>query len=427
MLIGGGFGGAWFGAPYFGQPHVVPEGVGAPVEIEETLTNSATSTQFITEYDAESGGSGGTGDPTLVEAIAETVSNSAEATFLTSDFETSEEENEGTGDPTISEAVAETVDNSASATISISDFQSEEESSTGTGDPTIVEAIAETLTNVGGDRYYGDGEYGEGYYGGDNQELVNEAIAEGVANEGVNDPNLEPQPELEPTMTNVGTGSQSLGEVIAEGVLDVSQESTQEFGEGLLDGLLNSAESTQELVDLEVDNPNNEGENTPDIISETIAETDTVTFLSTQSLGETITVRSHPFSDITTGTWTVPPLYEKVDELIALGGYPTESIRSSTEPVEDSAILGLQPVSDPNIDDNHYINIEFFKEDFGDHELNLTVRLLEGNDVIAERIFLDVTETEAAPRVERIALTSLEASAIVDYANLRIELVADTV
>ena len=122
-------------------------------------------------------------------------------------------------------------------------------------------------------------------------------------------------------------------------------------------------------------------------------------------------------------TWTVDPLYEKVDELLVLGGYPTESIRSGNNPVNDKAILALQPASDPGIDTNHYINIQFYKD--GSEDLDFTVNLKEGATLIATRTYTNVTETVANPRLERIALSGPEAAAIIDYSNLNIELIAN--
>jgi len=134
-----------------------------------------------------------------------------------------------------------------------------------------------------------------------------------------------------------------------------------------------------------------------------------------------------PFSDLMTGTWTVAPLYEKVDEIgVGVGGYPTESIRSGNNPVNDLAAMQLLPASDPTVNTNHYINIQFYR-DGSENQLDFVVNLKEGSTLIATRTFTDVTETESSPRTEKIALTEPEASAIIDYSNLNVELIANVV
>lgn len=359
------------------------------------------------EYGEGAYGEGASGElQTILEAIAETVSNSATATIsigevtpgdgetLTSEgtatlrineTEVGSETGSGTGGPSLSEAIAETLSNSATATILVSDFQSEEEANTGTGAPTITESVAE---------------------GADNSATSSQSFDEQT-------------PEI--NLTSVALSTQSLVEAITETLIN-SATSTQTSSESESDSLRNSATATHSIADLETDNITNSGNGTPRI-SEATAETDGNSGSNDPEFDESTHITVVPFSDLLTGTWTVEPLYEKIDEFYPIGGYPTESIRSGNNPVNDKAILGLAPISDPGIDTEHYINIQFYKQ--GDETLDFTVNLKEGSTLIATRTFTDVTETQSNPRLEQIALTSLEASAIIDYSNLNIELIAN--
>ena len=384
-------------------------GLDATAETEDNQGGSPTGSGAYGEGPYGEGpygeGSGGE-NQTILEAVAETVTNSATAditisevtpgdgdsltntgtaTLRINETEVGSETGSGTGDPSLSEAIAETVANSATATILVSDFQSEEEVNAGTGSPTITEALAE-----------------------------------GVNNSAANTPSFSEQtPEI--NLTSVALSTQSLAEAITETLIN-SATSTQTSSESEADSLRNSATATHSIADLELDNITNSGNGTPRI-SEATADTDGNSGSNDPGFDESTHITVVPFSDLLTGTWTVAPLYEKVDEFYPIGGYPTESIRSASNPVNDKAILGLAPVSDPGIDTEHYINIQFYKQ--GDETLDFTVNLKEGSTLIATRTFTDVTETESNPRVEKIALTSLEASAIVDYSNLNVELIAN--
>lgn len=389
----------------------------------DNLTNSASSSQTINESHAESGGGSGTGDPRLSESIAETVSNSATATILISDFQTESEVNVGTGSPTIAEATSESVSNSATATILISDFQSEQEANTGTGAATIVEATSETVANTGTAtlRIADTIPEPDMTNRSDGSQFISEATAESVSNSATSDQTIaEAQPGDD--LGNTGTGTISYSEAIAENVTN-SANSSQTISESTVEELQNSATNTPSLIDFDTETPVNTGTGSHFTDGEKIAEMDTVAFLASLTMDDQRDVTVVPFSDISTGTWTVAPLYEKVDELIVASGYPTETIRSGNNPSNDKAILKLSPVSDPGIDNNHFINVEFYKD--GSENLDFTLNLKEGSNLIATRTFTDVQETEGVPRRERIALTTLEASAIVDYSNLNIELIAN--
>lgn len=442
-----------------GEPHTMSEALSetisnsatATIAIDESitvdnptddLTNTGAATHRINEADASSEGGSGTGSSTLAEATAETVSNSATATHtLTTERTSDTDSNSGSGSQTLAEATAESVTNSASSTQVINTTEVDSGSSTGTGSQTLAEKTAETVSNTGvGSQTMAEAiresvtnsatstpiivdlsAETEGNTGTGTQ-AISEATAEGASNTGTNTPDMdEDSPEL--PLQNVGFSSQSLAESIAE-AFSHSQTSTQAFSEADADSPQNSGTGSHTLSDYELDNITNTGTGTPDH-AEALAETDLVSQMAIHSIDDATTTRVVPFSDISTGTWTVVPLYEKVDELYAVGGYPTESIRSANNPVNDTAIMGLTPVSDPSVDTNHYINVEFWRD--GSDELDFIIRLKEGATIIAERTFENVLETEDAPRQERIALTELEASAIVDYSNLNIELVANQV
>lgn len=246
---------------------------------------------------------------------------------------------------------------------------------------------------------------------------------------------------VEETITNIASSSFSL-EVDATSEVDSSISvssifisdflTEEEIGEGtgsptivetISEMIISIASNDSTLIDLETESPVNTGTGSHFTDGESISEIDTVAFLASQTIDEQRDVVVVPFSDISTGTWTVAPLYEKVDELIVAFGYPTETIRSGSNPSNDTAILQLSAASDPGIDENHFINVEFYKD--GTETLDFTVNLKEGSTLIATRTFTDVQETEEAPRRERIALTTNEVDDIVDYSNLNIELIAN--
>lgn len=428
----------------------------------DDLQNSATSSQQLTESHSEGGGSSGTGDPNLAEATAEVVTNISGSPYGEGNY--GDGLYGGIGSiQTIAEAIAETDNTSATATILISDFESAEEMSTGTGAPTISEALAESLTNsANNDPLLVEIIQGEGE-NLDNTNIGTHSIYEAIAespqnsavlttliddlhseeenNSGTGTLNIsesiaetidnsatathlitEQVPDV--NMTNTGAATLSISEQIAETVSS-SSTSNQTFGEALAETESNSATNTPIITDLYGELVGNYGTGTPNT-SESIAEFDLVEFLSTQSLDETTTVRVVPFSDISTGTWTVAPLYEKVDEILVASGYPDETIRSANNPVNDTAVLSLTPTSDPGADTDHYINVQFWRDGV-DGQLDFTLNFKEGSNIIATRTFTNVTETESSPRRERIALTNLEASAIVDYSNLNVELIANEV
>ncbi len=409
----------------------------------ESIVNTGTATLRINEAESQSPSHSGTGTQNLFEVIAESVTNQgtattrlgvdataeAESNFATAlhritEYQSESEDNTGTGTGTLVEKLAETVSNSAAssqtidevvqqpgdaldnigvAALRITETEAASETGSGSGSQNLSEKIAETDSNTG-----------------TGTQTFTEAIAEGANNTGTGSQNItEQSPEI--NLTSVALSTQSLAEAITETTTSVAT-STQTFGEAFSDSLNNSATNSQTIADLEADNPINTGTGSHSY-SEAIAEMDTVTFLASQTIDDQRTITVVPFSDISTGTWTVAPLYEKVDELIVASGYPTETIRSGNNPSNDTAVMGLTPVSDPGIDNNHFINVEFYKD--GSEVLDFIVKFKEGNTVIATRTFTDVLATESAPRRERIALTNGETSAIVDYSNLNVEITAN--
>lgn len=435
-----------YGEGNYGGPGNIPTILEEIVEddntFEETLGNSGVGSQFINEADAEGADDDQSNNQALAETISESVINSATSTIVISDFQSEEEANSGTGSPTITESTSESVTNSGSSTQTTTDTESESEGNSGSGSQTVAEATAETLSNSAqstqtvaeavsespqnsatSSQVLSDLDVDYTDNTGTGTQIIVESVSEGINNSGTNTPEFDDEsPEL--NLTSVATSTQSLAESIVEPNIDNTGTGSHNISEAMAEATANSANSSQILSDLETDTVSNGGTGTTST-SESIAETDSNGGTNTPSMDDDVTVRIVPFSDITTGTWTVVPLYEKVDEIVSVGGYPLESIRSAVNPDNDTAVMGLQPASDPDVNSNHFVNIEFWRD--GSDELNFTVNLREGSTLIATRTFLDVQETEDAPRVERIALTELEASAIVDYSNLRIELIADQV
>src|SRR5574338_770838 len=360
--------------------------------VSETIDNVANSLQLIVEFQSEQEIISGSGSQALTaEATAETDSNSATGSqTLLENIQLSGDvlDNINTGSQTLSEAVAESPQNSATSDQLLTERQPETEDNTATGTQSIYEVLAETASNVG---------------------TASQSITDQVP---------------ETNMTSTGMAVHTLSEQIAE-TLSASETSSQTMAQAIADTDSNSGTGTPAIDSYEGDVVNNSGTGSH-ITSDATAEAEVIAFLASQYIDDVVTTRVVPFSDITTGTWTVAPLYEKVDEIFALSGYPTESIRSGNNPVNDAAVLGLTPTSDPGTDENFYLNVQFWRDGV-DGQLDFTLKLKEGSNVIATRTFTNVTETESAPRVERIAITPLEASAIVDFANLNVELIANEV
>lgn len=126
-----------------------------------------------------------------------------------------------------------------------------------------------------------------------------------------------------------------------------------------------------------------------------------------------------PDADLSTGTWTVVPLYPKVDEtLVANDG---DFITSGVSPASpDVAELNLSDVPNPVRDDFHEVTYRVGKDSAGGDNLQITVRFMQGATEVAS--WVHAVPDSLTTYVQ--TLTDEEAATITDYTDLRIKLEA---
>jgi len=137
-----------------------------------------------------------------------------------------------------------------------------------------------------------------------------------------------------------------------------------------------------------------------------------------RGLGDIVIV--NPISDISSGTWSIVPLYPKIDETI-----PDDSdyIYSSADPINDPCEFLLGSEQDPNTSIDHILSYRYSRSGTTG-QLNLTVQVVEGTTIIATWThtnintgWLDAQQT----------LSESQANSITNYSNLRIRFTANTV
>lgn len=129
---------------------------------------------------------------------------------------------------------------------------------------------------------------------------------------------------------------------------------------------------------------------------------------------------ARPDSDIATGSWSATPLWSKIDE-----GDPGDdtTITSDNNTSPDNADFTLSDVSDPGVDTNHIIRVEWNKDSSGGHSINAVAELWQGTPGTGTLIAtLSVTGIGATPQTDTYTLTSTEAGNITDYTGLTLRL-----
>jgi hypothetical protein len=130
---------------------------------------------------------------------------------------------------------------------------------------------------------------------------------------------------------------------------------------------------------------------------------------------------SSPISDVSTGFWSIAPLYEKIDEIS-----PSDSdyIYSSTNPSNDTCEVLLTGAINPNVHTGHYLTYRYQKELDNSNQINLVVGLYEGTTLISQQTHNDIPYGWITTG---FYLTSGEAATITNYNNIRVRLTANKV
>lgn len=131
-----------------------------------------------------------------------------------------------------------------------------------------------------------------------------------------------------------------------------------------------------------------------------------------------------PVSDEATGSWTVTPLWSKVDDdstVNATGDDTTISSDNNTAP--DNADFGLSSGSDPAVSTDHVLRALWSKDGTGGHAITGVLELWEGVPDTGTLIAtLSVTDVGATEVEDTYTLSGAEADSISDYSNLYLRL-----
>lgn len=379
--------------------------------LAETITSDATAIITLTaEATAETNTNTATNTPAILSAEAQDINNSGTGSFITADATAEIVLSSATSDQTILELIAIIDDllNFATSVISILSAEAQEANNSGSGSFTTADATAETVLNSA----TADQTILEDIFGTVTETIDNVSTSSiAILSAEAQDANIS------------GTGSFSVADATAEIILN-SATAIQTIEEALAETFTNSATNAPAIISSDLETLVNTG-TASHTDAEAIAESMASSTVASHSMLENGTVRLFPDEDISTGTWHDTPLWPKIDEMSAVGGYPTEAIISGEDPVNDTAVLGLQSGSDPQMDIDHFINVQFYKIGSPADDIDFIIKLKQGATVIATRTFTDVQETESAPRTERIGLTTGEVANITNYADLRFEIIAN--
>jgi hypothetical protein len=131
---------------------------------------------------------------------------------------------------------------------------------------------------------------------------------------------------------------------------------------------------------------------------------------------------ARPDSDVSAGSWTATPLWQKIDEETASDA---DIIRSANDPSADVCELGLSDVSDPLDNVTHVIRYRYQKGQSGGGSpgvIDLTVSLFDG----VTQIWTTTHSGIGLTWVDGSAtLSAGEADSITDYTDLRIKFSAN--
>jgi hypothetical protein len=128
----------------------------------------------------------------------------------------------------------------------------------------------------------------------------------------------------------------------------------------------------------------------------------------------------HPMSDISTGSWSVAPLYDKIDEIIPSD---IDYICSSIDPSNDACEVLLESGIDPLTGIDHVLSYRYCRSGIIG-QLDLTVQVVEGTTIIATWTHTNVDIGWLDAEQE---LSEAQANSITNYSNLRIRFTANKV
>jgi hypothetical protein len=127
---------------------------------------------------------------------------------------------------------------------------------------------------------------------------------------------------------------------------------------------------------------------------------------------------ARPALDITTGFWTVTPLWNKLAETAPDDA--TTQIQSGADPVNDTFEVKLSPVTDPATSSGHIVRYRVAQ--IGTRTATVDASLYQGATLIAS----DVQQTlTTAYQTFSFTLSAVQADAITDYTDLRVRVVAN--
>ena len=122
-----------------------------------------------------------------------------------------------------------------------------------------------------------------------------------------------------------------------------------------------------------------------------------------------------PSADSAAGSWTVTPLYQKLDETPYDDG---DYITSPANPQAASCKIKVQSGLDPAMSTGHVVRYRYQKNASGGQALSLTVRLMQGNTVIASNTHNNVANGFSQGS---FTLSAGEANSITDYTDLYLQ------
>lgn len=130
-------------------------------------------------------------------------------------------------------------------------------------------------------------------------------------------------------------------------------------------------------------------------------------------------IKLRPTGDISTNSWTVPPLYSKINEVVADDSNYAISSRS---PSLDTFEINLSGIGTPITKDNHNIQYRIQKTNTSTGQLDLTVSLFQGSTPIASGVHTDIL---TGFYTTGFNLTLAQANNITDYSALSLRFTAN--
>ncbi len=126
---------------------------------------------------------------------------------------------------------------------------------------------------------------------------------------------------------------------------------------------------------------------------------------------------ARPTADISTGSWTTTPLWDKIDEVSADDA--TTQAQSSNRPSNDTFEVRLSPVTDPLTGSGHIVRIRMY----GTSGHTWSAYLYKGTTLV--KTLVSGAAVPSSYTTYSYTLTAQEADSITDYTDLRVRIVAN--